>query len=69
MRNHPAFVAMFTLAIGLSACGRYGPPVRSIPQESTAPTPVPRVERQRMDEEIMAPVDFDDARDDEEQVQ
>ena len=48
MRNHPALVAMFTLAIGLSACGKYGPPVRSIPQESSPPAPMPRVEQEMM---------------------
>ena len=33
MRGLAALVAIAILTIGLSACGKYGPPVRSVPQE------------------------------------
>jgi hypothetical protein len=33
MRGLAALVAVAILTIGVSACGKYGPPVRSVPQE------------------------------------
>ena len=67
MRNHPAFVAMFTLAIGLSACGKYGPPMRSVPQQP--PSPPEATESEPVEEEVLEPADFDDAEADEENGQ
>jgi predicted small lipoprotein YifL len=67
MRGCAAFVAILMLTIALSACGKYGPPVRYLPPppevtelepvapEATVPQPtVP-------EEEISEPADFDDA--------
>ena len=66
--------AVLVMAIGLSACGKYGPPVRSVPQqapstsevpEATAPQPEPWVPEKRITE----PADFDDSSAEEENGQ
>jgi hypothetical protein len=36
MRGLAALAAIAILTVGLSACGKYGPPVRSVPQEPRA---------------------------------
>ena len=61
MRSSAALAAVFALTIGLSACGKYGPPVRSLPQQ---PPPIPEAaetQPQVPEEEIPEPGDFDDA--------
>jgi predicted small lipoprotein YifL len=67
MRSCTAFVAILTLAIGLAACGRYGPPVRSVPQQP--PPPPEATEPEPVEEEVLEPADFDDAEADEENDQ
>jgi hypothetical protein len=66
MRRTAAPAAVLVMTIGLSACGKYGPPVRSVPQqapatfeapEAEAPQPVPWVPEERITE----PADFDDS--------
>jgi hypothetical protein len=74
MRSRAAFIAMLILIIGLPACGKYGPPVRTvvpeerparrraIEQEPQAPA-VPAVP----EEKIPEPAEFDDAETNEEE--
>ena len=61
MRRATAPAAVLVMAIGLSGCGKYGPPVRSVPQQvpstSEAPEPEPSVPEERITE----PADFDDS--------
>jgi hypothetical protein len=74
MRSGAAFVAMLMLTIGVSACGKYGLPERSVePQEripvpwAAEPQPQPLEpsqapeESQVPEERIPEPDDFDDA--------
>jgi len=69
MRSCAAIAAISILTIGLSACGRYGPPVRSVvPQESRSRPQATETEPQVPEEEIPEPVDFDDAQDDKELI-
>ena len=73
MRRLAAATAILVMAIGV-ACGKYGPPVRSIPQE---PTATPRATRPAPpapgtavpEEKITVPADFDDSPAEEEKVQ
>jgi predicted small lipoprotein YifL len=67
MRSCAAFAAILTLAIGLAACGKYGPPVRSVPQQP--PSPAEATESEPVEEEVLEPADFDDAEADEENGQ
>ncbi len=71
MRRPAASVAAVVMAIGLSACGKYGPPVRSVPQQAPSTTEAlqaepPRAEPQVPEERISEPADFDDSQRDEE---
>jgi len=65
MRSRAAFTAMLILTIGLPACGKYGPPVRSVvPQERPARRQVIEQEPQVPEvpeEKIPEPAEFDDA--------
>ncbi len=67
MRRTTAPAALLVLAIGLSGCGKYGPPVRSVPQQvpsaseasqAETPEPEPSVVPE---ERITEPADFDDS--------
>ena len=69
MRCCAAFAAILLLTVGLSACGKYGPPVRTVvPQESGTGPPASEAEPQVPEEKIPGPVDFDDAQDDKELI-
>jgi hypothetical protein len=66
MRRTAGPTAVLVMAIGLSGCGKYGPPVRSVPQQfpsaseaSRAETPEP--EPSVPEERITEPADFDDS--------
>jgi hypothetical protein len=62
MRICAAFAAILMLTIGLPACGKYGPPVRSVvPKESRSRPQATRTEPQVLGEQIPGPADFDDA--------
>jgi hypothetical protein len=67
MRSCTAFVAISALVIGLAACGKYGPPVRWVPQPP--PPPPEATESEPVEEEVLDPADFDDAEADEENDQ
>jgi hypothetical protein len=67
MRRLAAATAILALAIGV-ACGKYGPPVRSVPQKPTAtpratqPARTPPAPGTAVPEErITVPADFDDS--------
>jgi len=69
MRICAAFAAILMLTIGLPACGKYGPPVRTVvPKESRSRPQAAETEPQVPEEQIPAPADFDDAQTGEEQV-
>jgi predicted small lipoprotein YifL len=69
MRTCAAFAALLMLTIGLPACGKYGPPVRTvIPKEARSAPQATEAEPQVPGEKIPGPVDFDDAQDDEELI-
>jgi len=70
MKSRAVFVAILTASIGLSACGKYGPPMRRPPQpipppRQATPTPPPpeatEPERPAVEEEVLEPSDFEDA--------
>ena len=68
MRRATAPAVVLVMAIGLSGCGKYGPPVRSIPQEvpsaaeeSQPDTGTPELEPPVPEERITEPADFDDS--------
>lgn len=68
MRRTTAPAALLILAIGLSGCGKYGPPVRSVPQQvpsaseaSQAETETPEPDPSVPEERITEPADFDDS--------
>ena len=67
MRSCAAFAAILTLAIGLAACGKYGPRVRWVPPPP--PPPLEAAESDPVEEEVLDPADFDDAEADEESGQ
>ena len=65
MRSRAIAAALFALAFGLAACGKYGPPVRTVKKQSsaseateTAPKPA-RPEKPTLDETTTQPSDFD----------
>jgi hypothetical protein len=64
MKSLAGFVAIPILAVGLSACGKYGPPVRWEPQAPAAEAA--ESEPQTVEEEVLEPADFEDAGADEE---
>ena len=69
MSRRVALAVMFAVAVAFCACGKYGPPVRTVDPKSSetseAAYPEPAVE-----EETVAPeADFDDAEADEENDQ
>jgi hypothetical protein len=67
MRSWAAIAAISILTIGLSACGKYGPPVRSVvPQESRSRPRAIETQPQVPEEKIQEPAEFDDAETDEE---
>ena len=69
MRICAAFAAILILTISLPACGKYGPPVRSVvPEESRSRPQATQTEPQVPEEQIPEPADFDDAQDDEELI-
>ena len=69
MRICAAFAAILMLTIGLPACGRYGPPVRTVvPKESRSRPQAAEAEPQVPEEAIPEPVEFDDAQDDKELI-
>jgi len=70
MRICAAFAAFLMLTIGLPACGKYGPPVRTVvpKKEDRAGPPATETQPQVPEEKIPAPVEFDDAQDDEELI-
>ena len=66
MRTRAVAAAIFAVAFGLSACGKYGPPVRSVQAKpgssgeagETRPRET-RPEEPVLDETITQPSDFD----------
>jgi len=67
MRICAAIAAISILTIGLSACGKYGPPVRSVvPQESRSRPRATETQPQVPEEKIPEPAEFDDAETNEE---
>ena len=68
MRICAVFAVILMLTIGLPACGKYGPPVRTVVPKKKDRTGPQATETQPQvpEEKIPAPVEFDDALDDEE---
>ncbi len=74
MRRTTAPAAVLVMTIGLSACGKYGPPVRSVPQQPPPTSEAPEAEAAQPEpsvpeERITEPADFDDSPAEEENVQ
>jgi hypothetical protein len=70
MMSRAAFAAILTLTLGIPACGKYGPPERTVVPQEPQPRPwvtqpVPQVP-QVPEETIPEPTDFDEAPGDEE---
>ena len=64
-----AWLLLGLLALLLTACGKYGPPVRSVvPKESRSRPQATETKPQELEEQIPEPADFDDAQTGEEQV-
>jgi hypothetical protein len=62
MKSRAVFVAILTLSIGLLACGKYGPPMRRPPPPRMPPPPeVTEPEPPAVEEEVLAPSDFEEA--------
>ena len=61
MRTRAVAAAIFAVAFGLSACGKYGAPVRSVQKEagSSAEATETRPEQPDLDETATEPSDFD----------
>jgi predicted small lipoprotein YifL len=66
MKGCATFVAILTLTIALSACGKYGPPVRWVPPPPEVTELEPVVPEPLVPEEEISEPDFDDAGADEE---
>jgi hypothetical protein len=64
------FSVILMLTIGLPACGKYGPPVRTVvpKKKDRAASQTTEAQQQVPEEKIPAPVEFDDARDDQEMI-
>ena len=69
MRSRAVLAAAFTLTIGLSACGKYGPPERTVPRRPPPPPAAAEPEPQEPEEEIPAPAELDGTEADEESDQ
>jgi hypothetical protein len=61
MRSRAALAAAFALTIGLSACGKYGPPERTVPRQQPVPPAAAEPESQAPEEETPAPAELDGA--------
>jgi hypothetical protein len=63
MRSRAVVAAIFAVVIGLSACGKYGAPVRSVKTTSSEATETrpqdTRPEEPTLDETATQPSDFD----------
>jgi hypothetical protein len=59
MRSRAALAAAFALTIGLSACGKYGHPERTVPRRPPAPPEAAEPEPQVPEEEIPEAAEFD----------
>jgi hypothetical protein len=61
MRTRAVAALIFAVAFGLSACGKYGPPVRSVQTKpgSSAEAGETRPEEPVLDETATQPSDFD----------
>ena len=70
MRICAVFAAILMLTIGLPACGKYGPPVRTVvPKKKDRAGPqATETQPQVPEERIPEPVEFDDAQDDKELI-
>jgi len=70
MRICAVFAAFLMLTIGLPACGKYGPPVRTVvPKKKDGAGPqATETQPQVPEERIPEPVEFDDAQDDKELI-
>ena len=69
MRICAAFAAFLMLTIGLPACGKYGPPVRTVVPKKEGTGPQATESGPQVPEEaIPEPVEFDDAQDDKELI-
>jgi hypothetical protein len=69
MRSRAVLAAAFTLTIGLSACGKYGSPERTVPRRPPPPPAAAEPEPQEPEEEIPAPAELDGTEADEESDQ
>ena len=70
MRICAVFAVILMLTIGLPACGKYGPPVRTVvPKKKVRAVPqATETQPQVPEERIPEPVEFDDAQDDKELI-
>ena len=59
MRSRAALAAAFTLTIGLSACGKYGPPERTVPRRPPPPPAAAEPEPQLSEEGIPAEAELE----------
>jgi hypothetical protein len=66
MRRWTALAAISMLTIGLSGCGKYGPPERTVVPREKEPAPWEiQAQPPVTEERIQEPADFDDAQADE----
>ena len=70
MRPCAVYSIILMLPIGLPACGKHGPPDRTVGPKKKDPAASQTTEAQPQvpEEKIPAPVEFDDARDDQELI-
>jgi hypothetical protein len=66
MRGHAALATTLALAIGLFACGKYGPPERTVQRKSPAPAAAPEPVPWTPEVEIPEPAEFDEGEADQE---
>jgi len=59
MRSRAVLAAAFTLTIGLSACGKYGSPERTVPRRPPPPPAAAEPELQEPEEEIPAEAELE----------
>ncbi len=69
MRSRAVLAAAFTLTIGLSACGKYGSPERTVPRRPPPPPAAAEPEPPVLEEEIQGPAELDGTEADEESDQ
>jgi hypothetical protein len=61
MRSFAGFAAIGMLTVALSACGKYGPPERTVfPQERPSPWPI-QPATEVPEERIQEPAEFEEA--------